>query len=250
MTPAGAVSTFVSSGLDEPEGLAFDAAGNLYVANFKSGTISKIAPPVLDEYQPFSDTVFRFTDSDAQATASDFTALVTLGDGNSVTLSSNGVVSGPAGAGGQIVNDPGGGFDVRLSYTYAVQVTDLGGHSASASTSTFSVAAPTATATTVSSSQPSAVYGTLVTFTASVSASGGSVAPTQGSLDFYDTTAGADLGLGNFAASAGTTSTWTLTTGVKTSNVTPGDTISATYVPGRASPAPAARRLRSSPRRR
>ena len=44
MTPAGAVSTFVSSGLDGPEGLAFDAAGNLYVANSGSNTISKVTP--------------------------------------------------------------------------------------------------------------------------------------------------------------------------------------------------------------
>ena len=42
MTPAGAVSTFVSSGLDDPDGLAFDAAGNLYVANYGNSTISKV----------------------------------------------------------------------------------------------------------------------------------------------------------------------------------------------------------------
>ena len=34
VTPAGAVSTFVSSGLIAPSALAFDAAGNLYVANY------------------------------------------------------------------------------------------------------------------------------------------------------------------------------------------------------------------------
>ena len=44
MTPAGAVSTFVSSGLDQPDGLAFDAAGNLYVANDSNNTISKVTP--------------------------------------------------------------------------------------------------------------------------------------------------------------------------------------------------------------
>ncbi len=44
MTPAGAVSTFVSSGLDMPAGLAFDAAGNLYVANNDGNTISKVTP--------------------------------------------------------------------------------------------------------------------------------------------------------------------------------------------------------------
>jgi sugar lactone lactonase YvrE len=241
VTPTGAISTFAGTGLNFPNGLAFDAAGNLYVANGQNSTISKIAAPVLGKYQPFSGIVFRFNDYDPQPTASDFTAAVTLGDGNSVTLNSSGAVSGPAGAGGQIVADPNGGFDVQLSYTYtealtnatfAVQVTDLSGDATSASTNTFSVAPTTATTTTVSSSQPSAVYGTPVTFTANVSASDGNVAPTQGSVDFYDTTASADLGLGNFVPSSGTTSTWTLTTGVKSFNVTSGDIITATYTAG------------------
>ena len=35
MTPAGVTSTFVSSGLNGPHGLAFDTAGNLYVANHR-----------------------------------------------------------------------------------------------------------------------------------------------------------------------------------------------------------------------
>ena len=75
-------------------------------------------------------------------------------------------------------------------------------------------------------------YGTPVTFTATVSAQSGSTAPTAGSVDFYDTTTGPDLGLGTFGSSTGTTSTWTLTTGVKTFNVTAGDTITATYTAG------------------
>ena len=44
MTPGGTVSTFVSSGLSEPFGLAFDASGNLYVANYGNSTISKVTP--------------------------------------------------------------------------------------------------------------------------------------------------------------------------------------------------------------
>ncbi len=41
VTPAGLVSTFVS-GLSLPVGLAFDAAGNLYVANIGNNTVSTV----------------------------------------------------------------------------------------------------------------------------------------------------------------------------------------------------------------
>jgi hypothetical protein len=71
-----------------------------------------------------------------------------------------------------------------------------------------------------------------VAFTASVSAESGSTAPTAGSDDFYDATTSADLGLGTLGSSTGTTSTWTLTTGVKTFHVTTGDSITAAYTPG------------------
>jgi uncharacterized repeat protein (TIGR03803 family) len=243
VAPSGTVSTFVSGGLGAPIGLAFDAAGNLYAANEWDSTIFKIAPPELYEDQPFSGTVFRFTDSNPQATASDYTAVVTLGDGNSVTLNSSDVVSGPAGAGGQIVADPNGGFDVQLSYTYtkalsyqtfAVKVTDLDGASTGASTSAFSVASstPIATTTCVNTSQTPVAYGTPVTFTATVAAQTESAAPTAGSVDFYDSMAGCDLGTGTLESSSGTTSVWTLTTGVKALNATTGDTITATYTPG------------------
>ena len=43
VTPAGVVSPF-ASGFNHPDGLAFDAAGNLYVANDGDGTVSKVTP--------------------------------------------------------------------------------------------------------------------------------------------------------------------------------------------------------------
>jgi hypothetical protein len=107
-------------------------------------TAGALTPPVATEGQAFSNvTVFHFTDADPAGTASQYTAVVTLGDGNTVTLTST------ASANGQIVANAGGGFDVRLSYAYAeelsgktfsVQVNDVGGATTSASTSTFSVA--------------------------------------------------------------------------------------------------------------
>ena len=96
----------------------------------------------------------------------------------------------------------------------------------------FEVSNAAATTVSVTSSPASVVYGNSVTFTANVSASSGSIAPTAGSVDFYDTTTGADLGLGTLGSSTGTTSTWTLTTGVKTFNVTAGDIITASYSAG------------------
>ena len=68
---------------------------------------------------------------------------------------------------------------------------------------------PAVTTTAVTTSRASVTYGTPVTFTATVSAQSGSTPPIAGSVDFFDTTTGADLGLGTFGSSTGTTSTWT-----------------------------------------
>ena len=116
----------------------------------------------------------------------------------------------PAGS----VSDGNGGNNYAV--TFAVNVTGA-------------IVSGILTTTALSTSQASVVYGTPVTFTATVTAAAGSTAPGQGSVDFFDTTANDDLGLGAFGGSAGTRSTWTLATGVKTFNATAGDIITATY---------------------
>src|SRR6185437_8389260 len=128
-----------------------------------------LTPPVATEGAAFTNVVvFHFTDADPAGTASDYSALVTRGDGTSVTLTST------ASANGQIVASGGGGFDVQLSYTYdeeltgatfSVSVTD---HSAttSATTSTFSVAdaALTAGALTPPVATEGAAFSNVVVF--------------------------------------------------------------------------------------
>jgi phosphodiesterase/alkaline phosphatase D-like protein len=105
-------------------------------------TAGAFTPPVATEGTPFSGTLFNFTDADPNGTASDYTAMVALGDGQTVTLTST------LSAEGQIVEHGDGSFDVNLTHTYAeeltnqtfsVTVTDHA-QTASASTSTFSVA--------------------------------------------------------------------------------------------------------------
>ena len=125
--------------------------------------------------------------------------------------------------------------------TDTISVTDFSGTAAtldltpvtgSVLSKTLTLAPQTVTRTTVSTSQPSVVYGTPVTVTATVSAQAGSTAPTAGSVDFVDTTTSTDLGLGTFGSSNGLASTWILVTGVKSFNVTTADTITATYTLG------------------
>jgi MYXO-CTERM domain-containing protein len=43
-TPGSVASTFASTGLSNPAGLAFDGSGNLYAANFGNNTIEKFTP--------------------------------------------------------------------------------------------------------------------------------------------------------------------------------------------------------------
>lgn len=140
-------------------------------------TAGPLTPPSVTEGQAFSNsTVFHFTDADPAATAGDYTAQITLGDGNSVSLTNT---SSPD---GQIVANPNGGFDVQVSYTYAEELTNAtfgvtvtddegkigsgAGNITSASTSAFNVtdAALTAGALTPPSAKEGISTGNAVLF--------------------------------------------------------------------------------------
>ncbi len=131
------------AGATSQNGVIRSATDDIGAFQLNPLTAGALTPPTAFEALAFSNvTVFHFTDADPSAAASDYTAVVTLGDGNTVTLTST-----PS-ANGQIVANPGGGFDVQLSYTYStsfsngvfgVQVTDAGGATTGAATNTFTV---------------------------------------------------------------------------------------------------------------
>src|SRR5205807_1681691 len=117
-------------------------AGSITVTDAAlSGSLS--VPTTAVEGRPFSGVVFHFTDADPNGTASDYSAVVVLGDGNTVTLTS------VASASGQVVVSSGGGFDVVLQHTYleeltsqpfSVTISDVGGASSGPSGGTITVA--------------------------------------------------------------------------------------------------------------
>ena len=106
-------------------------------------TAVALIPPVATEGQALQTARVPLHRRQPAGVASDYSAVTTLGDGNTVTLTS------AASRNGQIVAHGDGAFDVKLTYTYAeelsnqtfsVKVTDDGGQTTQASTSTFSVA--------------------------------------------------------------------------------------------------------------
>ena len=65
-----------------------------------------LTPPVATEGMSFGNvTIFHFTDADSSGTVGDYTAVVSLGDGHQVTLTST------PGSNGRVVAHTGGGFD-------------------------------------------------------------------------------------------------------------------------------------------
>src|SRR5262249_14423937 len=108
----------------------------------------------------FSGVVASFTDADPSGTASDYTATITWGDGH--------VSAGTIAANGQRgFNDSGTNtFAEEGIFSANVQITDLGGTSASTSFAvTVSDAALTATAKTLTSTEGVLLNGIIASFT-------------------------------------------------------------------------------------
>jgi hypothetical protein len=129
---------------------------NPYTAASNSLTLTVTDAPLTPTAQnvsptagaPFSGVVTTFTDADPGGTVTDYTAVVSLGDGTSMTVSSAGVVSSSTPtASGKIITNANGGFSVQMAYTYAnpgtypitVTISDAGGFTTSPVTSTASV---------------------------------------------------------------------------------------------------------------
>jgi len=81
LSPAGAVSTFATTGYF-PDSLAFDAAGNLYVANLGDNTVSKVTPAgVVTTFAPASEV------SSPAGLAFDAAGNLYVSSGNGTTVS-------------------------------------------------------------------------------------------------------------------------------------------------------------------
>ncbi len=113
-----------------------------------SSTPADLTPPSAIEGAAFGPlTVFHFTDADPAGTVSDYVATVNTGDATLTSSANPGNVT--------IVAD-GGGFDVRLSYTYAEDLTGA----------TFSVSVTDQAATTSQSISTFSVAEGVLSFTA------------------------------------------------------------------------------------
>jgi hypothetical protein len=137
---AGAVFTVSVADVGGSSTSASDSTFSVTDATLTAGAVTP--PTGAVEGAAVSNVVLlHFSDANPNATAGDFTAAVTWGDGTTESSATSANVS--------VVANPGGGFDVIGSHTYAealsastfsVAVADAGGATANATISTFSVA--------------------------------------------------------------------------------------------------------------
>jgi hypothetical protein len=206
VTPGGAVSTFVSSGLDHPTALAFDSSGNLYVADDYRDDVEKITIPVFGQPITFTATIAPFSFWGAGFP----TGTVTFASGSTTLGSATLDATGRATFTYSGTTLPAGADTIMANYA--------GNGNFNPSTATIvQPVARAATATTVASSVSAPVVGQVVTLTATVPPSFGGV-PT-GTVTFYDGT----TTLGTRTLNGGTA---TLTTAFATAGT---HTLTATY---------------------
>ena len=126
--------------VSDPNGLMAIIDAPAVIADAPLTAVAFTPPPMVEHTVDSNVQVLHFTDADPNATASEFSAVISWGDGSTDTVT---------GAAGQIVADPNGGFDVfgthgygapQSGITFSVTVTDAGGATCSASESGLSVA--------------------------------------------------------------------------------------------------------------
>jgi len=216
-----AVRSVVSAGLSSLAGVAVNSAGDVYIADTMDYAL-KVLPRAFVPGAALGETALAGSDQ----------LLPVL----SATQSLTGVFAPTSDQPWLTVGTPNAGV-IPFSFTQntgaarTANITVLGQQIA-----VNQDAGTAATQTAVTAAQPSATYGTALTFTATVAASAGSAAPSQGNVDFTDTTTGHDFGNGTFGSSSGTNATWTLAVTASAANalhVTAGDVFTATYTAGK-----------------
>ena len=155
------------------------------------------------------------------------------------TVSGGSVVAGDTAAFTETYNTSAVGTGLTLTAAGSVNDGNSGNNYAVSfvpdTTGVISNGTNISTSTSVVGTPEPVEYGNSLTFTATVTATGGGVAPSAGSVDFWDVTTGTNLGDGDFITGSGLASTSTLTVIASNASgfkVSAGDSIQATYVAG------------------
>jgi hypothetical protein len=224
-------SMLVLQSASGPGEIILDGAGTAAGLNGNGGTVT-LKPGSGGIVAPLSAGAVPLASQGFNATGLRLTPTLSFApvSGTQLTLINN--TAAPAASypiTGAFANLPQGGH-IAATYggtIYWFQASYAGGDGNDLVLTAITPSTPTTTTTTIlSTSKASVTYDTPVTFTATVTAQSGSAAP-LGNVEFFD--GSRDLGAGTLGSSMGTVSSWTLTTGTKTFNVTAGDMITAAF---------------------